>query len=436
MTNRQWFIIHSWAGFAFAGLLLLICVTGALAAVSYEIQYLSDDKYRAIEARPGPVAWQQLESNLSQRYPSSYWLGAKVHNQPYLAGQARLMTPDGFRFVFFDPASGQLLGEGGWGQLSRFLRNIHMYLSMGKIGKYIVTLNSLLLLLSLVSSFYVYRKWWQGFWALPKQLRWQKRVDWSSWHKWMGLWTWWFIALIALTGLWYLTERIMSDVGVQVYPSAPSLSANYPNATGTSQPVQRQSALPITTLIQAAQRARPDMDIRGFYYPTNASHAMRIVGQSDTVLVRNRANRVYVNPYTAQVLGIQDGSDLSALARMVDTADPLHFGNFGGNWSQSSWLGLGIKVIYAVFGLMMSALVITGMRMHYLRTQKRDPKVAKWLGITGSLSLGLSVAAIVYTSLVFDTYGGGSTSVAPKLGSLKLTTNVKKDTNSQLGPKV
>ncbi len=37
MTNRQWFALHSWAGFAFAGLLLLITATGVLATLSYEI---------------------------------------------------------------------------------------------------------------------------------------------------------------------------------------------------------------------------------------------------------------------------------------------------------------------------------------------------------------------------------------------------------------
>ncbi|AVJ55899.1 hypothetical protein C5610_05965 [Idiomarina sp. OT37-5b] len=406
MTNRQWFTLHSWAGFAFAGLLFLVCLTGVLATLSYEIQYLSDDKYRALEARDGAVAWAQLEANLARNYPDSHLLGGKVHQQPYLAGEARLMTPEGFRFVFFDPASGKVLGEGQWGQLSRYLRDIHMYLSMGSIGKYLVTLTSVLLLISLVSSFFVYRKWWRGFLTKPGKLSWKKRTDWSSWHKWMGLWAWWLIAVMAVTGAWYLVERIMFDTGVDHYPSAPTI---------THTEVQRQQrAQSLAVLVEAARQARPDMDITGFYYPHNYDQVMAFVGQNGSTLVRDRANRVYLDPITAEVVSTQYASELDLVARIADTADPLHFGNFAsGNLS-----GVTVKLVYALFGLMLTGLVVGGMRMHYLRTQRRDPNTAKWLGITGSFSIALSIAALIYTTMVFDEYGNTSTSLSPRLGDL------------------
>lgn len=406
MTNRQWFTLHSWAGFAFAGLLFLVCITGVLATLSYEIQYLSDEKYRALETREGPVAWSTIESNLTDDYPDSHILGGKVHQQPYLAGEVRLMTQDGFRFVFFDPASGALLGEGGWGQLSRYLRNIHMYLSIGGIGKYIVTLTSLLLLISLVSSFYVYRKWWRGFLSSPGKLTWKKRTGWSSWHKLMGLWAWWLIAVMAVTGVWYLAEQIMFDTNIKHYPSTPSVTHN--------EVEQEQRARSLTELVAAARAARPDMDITGFYYPHRHNQVMSFVGQNGATLVRDRANRIYLDPITAEVVDTQYASELALVARIADTADPLHFGNFAsGNLS-----GLTVKLIYAVFGLMLTGLVVGGMRMHYLRTQKRDPNTAKWLGITGSFSIALSIAALVYTTMVFDEYSSTSTSLSPRLGEL------------------
>lgn len=406
MTNRQWFTLHSWAGFAFAGLLFLVCLTGVLATLSYEIQYLSDDKYRALEVRDGAVAWAQLEANLARTYPDSHLLGGKVHQQPYLAGEARLMTPEGFRFVFFDPASGKVLGEGQWGQLSRYLRDIHMYLSMGSIGKYLVTLTSVLLLISLVSSFFVYRKWWRGFLTKPGKLSWKKRTDWSSWHKWMGLWAWWLIAVMAVTGAWYLVERIMFDTGVDHYPSAPTITH--------TEVQQQQRAQSLAVLVEAARQARPDMDITGFYYPHNHDQVMAFVGQNGSTLVRDRANRVYLDPITAEVVSTQYASELDLVARIADTADPLHFGNFAsGNLS-----GVTVKLVYALFGLMLTGLVVGGMRMHYLRTQRRDPNTAKWLGITGSFSIALSIAALIYTTMVFDEYGNTSTSLSPRLGDL------------------
>ncbi len=406
MTNRQWFALHSWAGFAFAGLLLLITATGVLATLSYEIQYVSDAKYRALTERDGAVAWAELESNLAGAYPDSHLLGAQVHQQGYLAGEARLMTPQGFRFVFFDPASGELLGEGEWGQLSRYLRDIHMYLSMGTVGKYIVTSTSILLLLSLISSFYVYRKWWRGFLTAPKGLAWKKRTDWSGWHKWLGLWAWWLTAIMAVTGAWYLAERIMYDVDIDHYPAAPTITHDDAQMA--------QPARSLTELVSAAQQARPDMDITGFFYPHRHHQVMGFVGQNGATLVRDRANRVYLDPVTAEVVSTQYASELAIVARIADTADPLHFGNFA-TGSVSGWL---VKVIYAVFGLMLTSLVIGGMRMHYLRTQRRDPHLAKWLGITGSASIALSVAALIYTSVVFSDYGNDSTSISPRLGDI------------------
>lgn len=402
MTNRQWFKFHSWAGFAFAGLLLLICITGVLATLSYEIQYLSDEKYRALEEREGPVAWKELESNLSENYPESHILGAQVHSQDYLSGEVRLMTPNGFRFVYFDAASGQLLGEGGWGQVSHYLRDIHMYLSMGGIGKYIVTLTSLLLLISLISSFYVYRKWWRGFLAKPGKLSWKKRTEWSSWHKWMGLWSWWFIATITITGIWYLAEHMMFNFDIEHYPAAPKIEH--------TEAQQQKTALSLTKLVSIAQAARPDMDITRFYYPHQYNQPMSFTGQNGSILVRDRANRVYIDPVTGKVAGTQYAGNLGIVARISDTADPLHFGDFS---------GLTVKLIYAFFGLMLVALVAGGMRMHYLRTQKRDPNTAKWLGITGSLSFVLSVAALIYTTVVFDEYSNTSTSISPQLEQLK-----------------
>ncbi|WP_350669673.1 PepSY domain-containing protein, partial [Pseudoalteromonas sp. 43-MNA-CIBAN-0464] len=85
-------------------------------------------------------------------------------------------------------------GEGEWARASRFLRNWHMYLSMGWIGKLIVTSLSILLVILLVSSFYVYRRWWQGFFKKPAQLVLDKRNGWSNWHKFLGLWSMWFMA--------------------------------------------------------------------------------------------------------------------------------------------------------------------------------------------------------------------------------------------------
>ncbi|RVT40647.1 hypothetical protein EMM73_19375 [Rheinheimera sediminis] len=399
MTAKSWFKLHSFAGFAFGLLLLLVCFTGTLAVVSHEIQYLADQKYRALSERQGPVPWQVLEQNLAKAYPDYQISNLNVPEQWYLAGSVSLNKGSEFLFVYFDPASGALTGEGQWGTVSRFLRNLHMYLSLGPTGKIVVTSLSFLLLIILVSSFYVYRQWWRKGFQLPSATKVSSRTFWSDWHKWTGIWCWGFILLMFLTGLWYFTEHFLLKFKVEHYPNAPKLelvTAQY-------------QALSLTELMQAAQKARPELDIRALNYPLSERNAVVVVGQDNSLLVRDRANRIYLNPVTAQVIQIQRAADLKALAYIADMADPLHFGNFA---------GLGVKLLYFVFGLGFTFLVAGGIWMHWLRTKRQQPQLIRWLGWSGGLSSVLVIAALVVTSVQFSQREVENLPLSPQLGAL------------------
>jgi len=400
MTNKDWFKLHSFAGFAFGLLLLLVCFTGTLAVVSHEIQYLTHQKYRALSERQGPVPWQVLEQNLAKAYPDYQISNLNVPEQWYLAGSVSLNKGSEFLFAYFDPASGALTGEGQWGTVSRFLRNIHMYLSLGPTGKIVVTSLSFLLLIILVSSFYVYRQWWRKGFQLPSATKVSSRTFWSDWHKWTGVWCWGFILLMFLTGLWYFTEHFLLKFKVEHYPKALKLelvTAQY-------------QALSLTELMQAAQKARPELDIRALNYPLSEKNAVVVVGQDNSLLVRDRANRIYLDPVTAQVIHIQRAADLKVVAYIADMADPLHFGNFA---------GLGVKLLYFVFGLGFTFLVAGGIWMHWLRTKRQQPQLIRWLGWTGGVSFVLVIAALVVTSVQFSQREVENLPLSPVLGFLR-----------------
>lgn len=403
MTNRQWFALHSWAGFVLGALLLLVCISGVLATLSYEIQYLSDSKYRALTPRSAAVNWAQLEQNLAAAYPDSQLISAQVHQQRYLAGEAALATPAGFRFAYFDPASGALTGSGDWGRLSRFLRNLHMYLSMGSSGKVVVTSLSFLLLISLISSFFVYRNWWRQWFRSPGSWRWAVRNSWASWHKLIGLWSWWFLLLMTVTGLWYFAEHwlLRSELAYYPPPPAAALSAA-PPATAD------KGLLSLAGIIAIAQAQRPELDIRTVLYNSHVKAPIVLSGQDDTVLVRDRANRIYLDS-NGQLLGRQYAAELGLLARLSDMADPLHFGNFS---------GLTVKLIYALFGSGLCILVAGGMRMHWLRTKHKQPQLARWLGLFGWLALALALSGTVWTAVSFSQRELSRLPLSPMLGTV------------------
>ena len=56
----------------------------------------------------------------------------------------------------------------------------------------------------------------------------------------------------------------------------------------------RLNALPFNVLLAVVREARPDIDIA--YISLNHGGYFYVVGQTDNVLVRNRANKVYLAP--------------------------------------------------------------------------------------------------------------------------------------------
>jgi uncharacterized iron-regulated membrane protein len=401
VNAKSWFNLHSWAGLFVGVLLFVTCVSGTLATLSHELEYLTDAKYRALSSSAS-TNYQAIENTLNKHYPQGQLLYIQRHKQDYLATEAALKVGDSFRFVYLDAATGRLLGEGEWARISRFLRNWHMNLSMGLTGKLIVTSLSMLLVILLVSSFYVYRRWWQGFMKKPAALSLDKRSSWADWHKLLGLWSLWFIAVMAITGVWYLIEHGLQTAKVSHTVSAPQAVGEFKKQS----PRKDISPISLTAAYEAAQQAFPSLDIRYIRYPNKADQPIEVRGYNDDILLRLRANRVYLKPSSGELLGIQIGEQLPIVARISDTADPLHFGNFA---------GVGTKLIWGLFGALMSFISAAGIYMSWLRV-KRKTTAVKWLGVSGGIAIGLVVASLLTTSLSFTERSVPNQVYSPILG--------------------
>jgi uncharacterized iron-regulated membrane protein len=81
------------------------------------------------------------------------------------------------------------------------------------------------------------------------------------------------------------------------------------------------------------------------------------MGNSNVPLVRQRANRVYINPYNYKIEHIQSAAKSSTIMWINDIVDPLHFGYWG---------GITTKIIWFIFGLMISILILSGIYMKLL----------------------------------------------------------------------
>ena len=109
--------------------------------------------------------------------------------------------------------------------------------------------------------------------------------------------------------------------------------------------------------------------------PDGDSPLLQLHGDFEAVLVRPRANAVWVDARSAEVLLTTDGRDMNLHQRIGEMADPLHFGNFGGYWTKIPWF---------LFGLALTALSVSGAAIYSLRiARERAAEVRVSRGFAG-----------------------------------------------------
>lgn len=367
MRRRAWFRVHSWVGVNAGLLLFVLCWSGSFAAVSNELDWLLTPELR-VTARGEPLSLAQLYESAAAALPAARI--DRVHAPLYArsAAQAVVDLPQQKRArVFLDPYTGEVTGTGSYFSLQRFFRSFHITLFNGQVGLWIVWLLALPLLATVAAPLVFYRRWWRRFLDL--------RPGWSALHKLAGLWSLWFAAIIAITAGWYLFEAVRYDlVDGEFAWAGEGASAVHPLPT-----LPAGTALSPAELLARAQGARPGLEVKtldvsrgGYFY---------VDGQAEEWLVRDRANKLYLDPRDGSIALDQRASALPAYWRWSDTADRLHFGDFG---------GLATKLLWFVFGLALSGLCLTGALLHARRLARGG---RRWRGALAATSASLVVLA-------------------------------------------
>ncbi|MEQ9003801.1 MAG: PepSY-associated TM helix domain-containing protein, partial [Pseudomonadales bacterium] len=201
-----WWRVHQWAGLQASLYLTFVLVTGTLAVLAHEIDWLLRPAMwvapTEVEER---VSWGTVTKAVTAHAPDAQVLMLSAPLHAASAFDAVIVRDGERRHVYVHPRTGTVTGEGAWMSVQRFLRDAHrrlmLFQTFGgvRIGIVLVCLSSVLLLLSLVTSFWVYKKWWRGY------LRWPRGRDARSLtgdtHRFMGLWSLWFVVVITWTGL-------------------------------------------------------------------------------------------------------------------------------------------------------------------------------------------------------------------------------------------
>lgn len=396
MRRRTWFDWHSWLGLTAGLLLFVVCWSGTVAVFSRELDWAADSRMRAPAAPDAAIPWAAVEANVRAARPG--WSVEQINAPaaPGFAVEAGVRDPEGLmRRVFADPATGAVLGGSSYCTIQRFFRSLHMSLFIGEwrmwgipFGYLTVGLLSLPLLGQLVTGLLFYRRFWRGFFHLRRRKG--AKVFWSDAHKLSGVWAIWFVILIGLTGVWYLAEwKVTSE------PHAPSAPVAKGNVTRT---------LPLAQLIARARAAYPALTIREVALYDWSSGMVAFHGQDGSILLRDRAARVWLDNRTGEVLGVRRPAEMTPLHRWIDTADPLHFGNFG---------GLASKVVWFMFGLALTGMCLSGAYLQAMRQVRDRGLDRRGLHAAHAVTLVILACAVAFAVKELRGYGAGDWPDAP-----------------------
>ncbi|MBI6955708.1 MULTISPECIES: PepSY-associated TM helix domain-containing protein [Pseudomonas] len=361
-NSKLWFLVHSWLALPIWFFVLIVCFTGMLAVVSQEIVWLANADVRASKPDDDSqrLSYQQVLDAMHKAEPD---LAVRFFSQPdgsHFALQASVTRADGTNaLLYVNPYSGAIQGQRPDFDFEAFTRALHGWwlvpFSNGySWGWYLVSLLGLPMLASLVTGLVVYKKFWRGFFK-PVRTGHGRRIFWGDLHRLAGVWSIWFIAVISITGTWFLIQAILGDnhVTISSEPVTPVIARQQVPQTPDGSPAPR---IDLDEAARIATQAVPGLDVSFISLPATAYSHYSMGGRGWYPLMFQTAE---VNPYTRNVDAQFLLGDRSALEFVTESMRPLHTGDFG---------GLAIKLIWFFFGLVLTLMVFSGLLIWTKRT--------------------------------------------------------------------
>ncbi|MEW5548309.1 PepSY-associated TM helix domain-containing protein [Pseudomonas soli] len=361
-NSKLWFLVHSWLALPIWFFVLIVCFTGMLAVVSQEIVWLANADVRASKPDDDSqrLSYQQVLDAMHKAEPD---LAVRFFSQPdgsHFALQASVTRADGTNaLLYVNPYSGAIQGQRPDFDFEAFTRALHgwwlvPFTNGYSWGWYLVSLLGLPMLASLVTGLVVYKKFWRGFFK-PVRTGHGRRIFWGDLHRLAGVWSIWFIAVISITGTWFLIQAILGDNHVTISSESvtPVIARQQVPQTPDGSPAPR---IDLDEAARIATQAVPGLDVSFISLPATAYSHYSMGGRGWYPLMFQTAE---VNPYTRNVDAQFLLGDRSALEFVTESMRPLHTGDFG---------GLAIKLIWFFFGLVLTLMVFSGLLIWTKRT--------------------------------------------------------------------
>lgn len=123
---KQWFYtIHGWLGLNFGLMLFIVCLSGTIAVVSHEIDWLCTPSLRVTPTETR-ASWGTMTNAVRAAYPDSELQYVNAPLGAWFACEFILKSPARVsKRVYVDPYTGSVKGHAPWFNAQRFFRDFH-----------------------------------------------------------------------------------------------------------------------------------------------------------------------------------------------------------------------------------------------------------------------------------------------------------------------
>jgi uncharacterized iron-regulated membrane protein len=302
-----------------------------------------------VAAAEGAANIEDMRTGIQTHYPEWHLWSLEA---PWEAGApwgSYLLKPgSGGKMVYAD-ARGRVVGEintkGTWLELCE---QFHSFLLIPK-GRLYNGIAGLVLVGLALSGFVL---WWPGRGQWNTAFRIVRRSNWKGLvydlHRVGGAVMLSFVVLSGITGGYFTWPAVYKRL-------AGSILATQPKPVAA--PVRTEGRrLPVDQLVASAQAEAPGTKLVRVLIPRGEKEAVTVVlahGQTPDDR-RRKTSQLTMHPHSGEVLAFDDYRQRRAGDHVVSWLGPLHTGHFG---------GVGVRVAWALAGLSLPALFVTGFLM-------------------------------------------------------------------------
>lgn len=364
LSNRFWFQLHGWCSLPIWVIFCFVCLTGTISVISHELTWLTNPASRAanpqnLNEKPA----SELVSIVEKAYPNAK-VSTVMSFESYLINAVIFTDRDKpFAIAYVNQYTGEIQEINQSITFVNFMRSLHGWLLFPwhhnySVGYYLVCAMAIVMLGALITGLIIYKRFWRAFTQPKLRLKQGKKTLLADLHRLAGVWSIWFLMLMSLTGLWYLVQAILWHVDYNIEPHSPVVAIE-------QLPHQQENGIlpsptfSLESVLTIAKDKFPDLKSTYVMLPEHNRDTYKIYGEGDFIFYDQYAYGVIVNPWTGAIVDQRSPDKMTTLQAMSHIADPLHYGTIGGIWT---------KIIWFIFGVLLTSMSITGFLMWGSRT--------------------------------------------------------------------